>query len=122
MISSGLIDKIQSSKELEGVLKITHVTEKHLMESVEHRILKVEDTETIFEHFVSMYFSNNDQLVFFGEKFINYNQLTDPDYLRMVCETEIYSQLKFYEQKLLTNCMNTLSGILINFGEPLKVI
>jgi len=86
------------------------------MASVEQRITKAEDTEAIFDHFFSMYFSNNDQLVFFGEKFVNYNQLSNSQYLQMVCETEIFSKLKFYEEKLLTNCLNTLSCILVNFG------
>ena len=57
LINSGLINKLQSSKELENVLTLINVTEKHLMASVEQRITKVEDTEAIFDHFFSMYFT-----------------------------------------------------------------
>jgi len=121
LINSGLIKKIQSIKEVENVLVLTHVTEKHLMASIEHRITKLEDVEIIFDHFLAMYFSSNDQLVFFGEKFVNYDELSNNKYLEMVCETEIYSKLKFYEEKLLTNCLNTLSCILVNFGYSLGV-
>lgn len=86
------------------------------MESVDHRIVKIEDLEVIFEHFVSTYFSNTDHLIFYGEKFVDYQQLSNSEYLKMVCETEIYSKMKFFEEKLLINCINTLSGILENFG------
>lgn len=107
---------MQSSKEIENILILAYVTEKHLMASVEHRITKVEDTEAIFDHLLAMYFTSNDQLVFFGEKFVDYNKLSNDQYLQMVCETEIFSKLKFYEERLLTNCLNTLSCILVNFG------
>jgi len=107
---------MQSSQELENILKLIYVTEKHLMKSVEHRILKVEDLEVIFEHLIAIYFDNNEQLMFYGEKFVNYNQLSDVKYLTMVCETRIYSQMKFHEERLLTNCINTISTILVNFG------
>ncbi len=116
LINSGLINKLESSQELENILKLLYVTEKHLMKSVEQRILKVEDVEVIFEHFISIYFANNDQLLFYGEKFVDYNQLNDAKYLTMVCETRIYSEMKFREEKLLTNCINTISCILVNFG------
>jgi len=116
LINSGLLNKMQSSQELENILKLIYVTEKHLMKSVEHRILKVEDLEVIFEHLIAIYFDNNEQLMFYGEKFVNYNQLSDVKYLTMVCETRIYSQMKFHEERLLTNCINTISTILVNFG------
>ncbi len=121
LIDSGLIKKIQSIQEVENILTLIRVTEKHLMASVEQKITKIEDTHAIFDHFVSTYFLNNDSLLFFGDKFVDYNQLSSTQYLQMVCETEIYSKLKFNEEKLLTNCINTLSSILVNFGFTIGV-
>lgn len=106
---------MQSSKDLENILKLIYVTEKHLMTSVERRITKMEDLEVIFDHFIGMYITSNDQLLFYGEKFVDYNQLTNFQYLQMVCETEIYSKMEFNEEKLLINCLNTLSSFLVNF-------
>lgn len=116
LISCGAIKKINRSIELEDLLKLTNVAEKHLMESAKNRILKTKDLETVFDHFVTTYFTNDEFMIFYGEKFVDYNQMANGEYLRMVCETELYSKLKFYEEKLLINSLDTFSSILKNFG------
>jgi len=90
------------------------------MESVESKIAKAADLQSIFDHLIDIYFVE-DHFLFYGEKFVNYNQLHDNQYITMVMETEIYKELKSKEEKLLINCLNILIAMLNNFGFCMSV-
>ncbi len=85
------------------------------MESVESKIAKASDLQSIFEHLIDIYFVE-DHFLFYGEKFVNYNQLHDDQYLNMVHQTQIYVDLRDKEERLLVNCINIMIAMLSNFG------
>lgn len=120
LINSGALKKLNRSLELENMLKLINVAEKHLMLSVEDRIIEIKDLEVVFDHFINTYFVN-DNMIFYGEKFVDYNQMGNLDYLTAICDSELYSNLKRYEEKLLINSIFVFSGILENFGNAVSI-
>jgi hypothetical protein len=87
---------MKKSPELESILNLIHVSEKCLLNSVSSQNPKADDVLRITQYFIQTYFAE-DHLLFYGDKFVDYDQLKDPSYLSNICETDIFVDLKTRE-------------------------